>query len=57
MKLRKVETSSSGNVWRVWCCKCESMKPDTKSFAVLDAAPFTYICDNCVKDTQQEGGR
>lgn len=57
MKLRRVETSSSRNAMRVWCCKCELLKDEAKSFAILDAAPFTYICESCVEDTQQKGGR
>lgn len=50
MKLKRVDRAS--NSLRVWCCKCEGLKPEVKTFAVLNAAPGTYICEACV---EQEG--
>lgn len=52
MKLKRVDRAS--NSLRVWCCKCETTQPEVKTFAVLNAAPGTYICEACV---EQEGGK
>lgn len=46
MKLAPITPSSMG--LSVQCSHCLKLKLTPQVYAVVDAAPFTYICEDCL---------